>query len=74
MTIFSSLDNQDGVVAKGFWMKNWGVLFSKQLSFVVVEFVQGFSFGIDMEWSRQCNLLELEFDEKAPVLILIPFE
>jgi len=47
--IISSLDSRDEVVDEGFWKKNWGVLFSKQSSFVVVEFVRGFSFGI--EWN-----------------------
>ena len=50
--IISSLDNRDEVVDEGFWKKNWGVLFSKRPSFVVVEIAQGFSFGMGMEWSR----------------------
>ena len=71
--VISSLGNRDEVVDEGFWRKNWGVLFSKRSSFVVVEFVQGFSFGIGTEWSRQHKLLELEFGEMEPALILIPF-
>ena len=50
--IISSLDSRDEVVVEGFWKKNWGVLFSKRSSFVVVEFVRGFSFGIETEWSH----------------------
>ena len=50
--IISSLDSRDEVVDEVFWRKNWGVLSSKQSSFVVGEFVQGFSFGIGTEWSR----------------------
>ena len=50
--VILSLDSRDEVVDEVFWKKNWGVLFSKQLSFVVVEFVRGFSFGIGTEWSR----------------------
>ena len=50
--IISSLDSQDKVVDEVFWKRNWGVLFSKQSSFVVVEFVRGFSFGTGTEWSR----------------------
>jgi len=33
----------------------------------------GFSFGIQMEWSRRCKPLELEFSEKVPALILMLF-
>jgi hypothetical protein len=50
--IISSLDSRDEVVDEGFWKKNWGVLFSKRPSFVVVEIVRGFSFGMGTEWSR----------------------
>ena len=49
--IISSLNSRDEVVDEVFWKKNWGVLFSKQSPFVVVEFVRGLSFGIEMEWS-----------------------
>ena len=69
--VTSSLDSRDEVVDEGFWKRNWGVLFSKRSSFVVVEFVRGFSFGINMEWSRLCSLLESESDRKAPALILV---
>ena len=50
--IISSLDSRDEVVDEGFWKKNGGVLFSKRSSLVVEEFVRGFSFGMEMEWSR----------------------
>ena len=50
--IISSLNSRDEVADEGFWKKNWGVLFSKRPSFVVVEIAQGFSFGMGMEWSR----------------------
>ena len=71
--IISSLDSRDKFVDEVFWKKNWGVLFSKCLSFVVVEFARGFSFGIGTEWSRQRKPLESEFGEMEPALILIPF-
>ena len=71
--ITSSLNSRDEVVDEGFWKKNWGVLSSKRSSFVVEEFVRGFSFGIGTEWSRQHKPLELEFGEMEPALILIPF-
>jgi hypothetical protein len=71
--IISSLDNRDEVVDEGFWKKNWGVLFSKWPSFVVVEIARGFSFGMGTEWSRQRKPLESEFGEMGPALILIPF-
>ena len=48
----SSLDSRDEVVDEVFWKKNWGVLFSKLSSFVVVESARGFSFGIGTEWNR----------------------
>ena len=68
-----SLDSRDKVVDEGFWKKNWEVLFSKWPSFVVVEIVRGFSFGIEMEWSRRRKPLESEFGEMEPASILIPF-
>ena len=71
--IISSLGNRDEVVDEGFWKKNWGVLFSKRPSFVVVEIARGFSFGMGTEWSRQRKPLELEFGEMEPALILVPF-
>ena len=71
--IISSLDSRDEVVDEVFWKKNWGVLFSKQSSFVVEEFVRGCSFGIGTEWSCRRKPLESEFSEKGPALILIPF-
>ena len=70
--IISSLDSRDEVVDEGFWKKNWGVLFSKRPSFVVVEIVRGFSFGIGTEWSRRRKPLESEFGEMEPALTLIP--
>ena len=71
--ITSSLDNRDEVVDEVFWKRNWGVLFSKQSSFVVVELVRGFSFGTGTEWSRRRKPLESEFGETEPALILIPW-
>ena len=71
--IISSLDSRDEVVDEVFWKKNWGVLFYKLSLFVVVEFVWGFSFGIETEWSHQRKPLESVFSEMEPALILIPF-
>ena len=71
--VISSLDSRDEVVDEGFWKKNWGVLFSKRPSFVVGEIVRGFSFRIETEWGHLRKLLELEFGEMEPALVLIPF-
>ena len=71
--IISSLGNRDEVVDEGFWKKNWGVLFSKWPSFVVVEIARGFSFGIETEWSRLRKPSESGFGVMGPAWILILF-